>query len=97
MLTKLFALLVPLACSGEVPVNLNETLRVAAARHNLYLGSQFKGDTIQSDVQYKAVHAQQFSVSTVGNQCKWGATERDEGKFSLDSCNAAFAYARSAG
>ena len=77
-------------------IALNETLRAAADRRNIYLGSQFKGDVIKSDPQYKATHSAQFSLSTVGNECKWHATEQQRGSFTLGPCNAAFAYARSA-
>jgi len=75
---------------------MNESLRAAGARRGLYIGSQFKGDTIVSDATYRAVHTEQFSLSTVGNMCKWPATEKAQGVFSLEECNKAFAYARGA-
>ena len=75
---------------------MNETLRAAAARQPqpFYMGSQFKGATIKTDEQYRAVHSAQYSLSTVGNLCKWPATEPARGQFALDDCNEAFAYAR---
>ena len=75
---------------------LNETLRDAGARRGVYIGSQFKGATIRTDDAYRQKHSQEFSLSTVGNMCKWRSTHPTQDSFTLDKCNDAFAYARSA-
>ena len=76
-----------------LPLVLGETLREAGLRHNLYMGSQFKGDVILSDDAYRAKHSTEYALSTVGNQCKFGPTHPEKDVYSLDKCNAAFAYA----
>ena len=78
-------------------VSLNETLRAAGARHNLYMGSQFKGAAVKDDAQYHAKHSTEYSLSTVGNECKWAATHPQMDEFTLEKCNDAYAYARGAG
>lgn len=88
-------LLLGTACAAPPP-SLNESLRAAAARRGVYMGAQFKGALIDSDPNYTALHTEQYSLSTVGNQCKWTATEATEGEFNLTACNAAFGYARRA-
>ena len=75
---------------------MNESLRIAGSRCGLYIGSQFTAKTIASDVTYRSVHTEQFALSTVGNACKWQATEASRGVFSLETCCDAFAYARGA-
>ena len=79
-----------------VTTGLNESLRAAGARRGLFVGSQFKADVITSDKTYRSVHTEQFALSTVGNACKWPATEKTRGVLSLETCSDAFAYARGA-
>jgi len=78
----------------------SETLREAASRHSLYMGSEFDGalvgakGTSHIDVQYRNMHAHEYSLSTVGNMCKWAATHPEQHLFTLQDCNSAYAYAR---
>jgi len=90
-------LLITFTAAFSVGVELNETLRAAGARRGLYIGSQFKGATIQTDAAYRQKHSREFSLSTVGNMCKWHSTHPSKETFDLEPCNEAFAYARSAG
>ena len=83
------------AMSPTAAFSLNETLRAAGMRHNLFMGSQFKGATIDSDATYRTKHSREYSLSTVGNQCKWVATQPLQGKFTLKTCIQAYTYARS--
>jgi len=81
----------------------SETLREAASRHSLYMGSEFDGalvgakGTSHIDVQYRNMHAHEYSLSTVGNMCKWAATHPEQHLFTLQDCNSAYAYARQSG
>ena len=83
------------------PPALNETLRAAAARitPRVYMGSQFKGAQIADTTmpRYRATHSAQFDLSTVGNECKWGATHKSAAGLNLTECAAAKRYADSVG
>lgn len=74
-----------------------KTLKEAGATRGVYVGSQFKYEEITntSDPTYKTLHAQQFSLSTVGNQCKWAATHPKRDEFTLDNCVKSLQYASS--
>jgi GH35 family endo-1,4-beta-xylanase len=80
---------------------MNETMRAAAARVRpaLFIGSQFKGAAIAdaSMPLYRQTHSQQYSLSTVGNDCKWGATHGSETGINLTACAAAKRYADAVG
>ena len=79
---------------------MNETLRAAAARiPGFFIGSQFKGAQISdsSMPRYRRTHSEQYSLSTVGNGCKWQATHRSSIGLNLTSCVAAKRYADSVG
>ena len=80
-------------------VTENETLRGAGARHNIYVGSQFKLSSIENRTfaGYRAIHSKQFSLSTVGNQCKWTATHPHQEEYNLTNCIKSFNYAHGAG
>jgi endo-1,4-beta-xylanase len=82
--------------ASEFEWDSNETLRAAGLRHNIFMGSQFKLDSITSDAAYKTEHAQQYGLSTVGNQCKWSATHKKQDVYTLENCVASFKYAQSA-
>eukprot|EP00927_Polykrikos_kofoidii_P021827 TRINITY_DN20557_c1_g3_i1.p1 TRINITY_DN20557_c1_g3~~TRINITY_DN20557_c1_g3_i1.p1 ORF type:complete len:504 (-),score=61.99 TRINITY_DN20557_c1_g3_i1:47-1558(-) len=75
------------------------TLRAAGEAAGILIGSQFKYDSIfnsstpLADNMYRTVHSEQFALSTVGNQCKWGSTHRVQGTYSLDKCIDSFKYA----
>jgi endo-1,4-beta-xylanase len=79
-------LLITFTAAFSVGVELNETLRAAGARRGLYIGSQFKGATIQTDAAYRQKHSREFSLSTVGNMCKWHSTHPSKETFDLEPC-----------
>ena len=85
----------------EPRVVMNETLREAAARIKplVFVGSQFKGYAVQPgfDGRYRSTHAHQYSLSTVGNDCKWTATHPSARALNLTACVAAKRYADSVG
>merc|ERR1712070_610032 len=64
-------------------------------------GSEFDYDSIfnssSAENKYRSVHSEQFGLSTVGNQCKWGSTHRKRGAYTLDKCVDSFKYAIEAG
>ena len=73
------------------------TLREAGLKKGMYIGSQFRYDVVfQSDVDtnYTKVHGNQFSLSTVGNQCKWAATHQSRNSYNLTRCIQSFEYAK---
>ena len=75
-------------------IALNETLRAAADRPT----STSVAVQRRRHQERSAIQGNSFSAirSTVGNECKWHATEQQRGSFTLGACNAAFEYARSA-
>jgi endo-1,4-beta-xylanase len=87
-----------LHCLSIVLLTSQPSLRAAAASRGLFFGSQFKlaGIDNSSEPRYRETHAAQFSLSTVGNQCKWAATHPEQSLYNLSNCNAGFSYARSA-
>ena len=83
---------------------MNETLRAAAARivgvdglPIMFIGSQFKGYAVQSgfDERYRDTHSRQYSLSTVGNDCKWQSTHSSPQGLNLTACVSAKLYADS--
>jgi endo-1,4-beta-xylanase len=86
---------------GPAGPRMNETLRSAAARISppLLIGSQFKGAQI-ADPEiplYRRTHSAQYSLSTVGNDCKWQATHGSASGVNISACVAAKKYADSVG
>ena len=87
----------------------DQTLRDAGAKARpggLLMGSQFKGclvdegqtcpPSVPADPEYGKVHTAQYSLSTVGNECKWSATHPQQEEYTLGECVGSFAYARGA-
>ena len=86
------------------PQAMNETLRRATARivgvdgtPAMFIGSQFKGYAVQLgyDQRYRDTHSKQYSLSTVGNDCKWQSTHPTENRLNLTACVRAKIYADS--
>ena len=74
------------------------TLRAAGYRRNIFVGSQFAWPEINnaSFPEYKSKHAEQYALSTVGNQCKWASTHPERSTFTLQNCIDALKYAHGA-
>jgi len=66
-----------------------QTLR-QAAQGKIYIGSAANYGTLNSDQTYKTVLAQQYSLVTAENGCKWGATEPNRGQFTFTQCDGVF-------
>jgi len=84
--------------SLEIVTGANTSLREAGIEAGIYMGSQFKLSAIQniSDPEYRTKHESQYSLSTVGNMCKWQATHPQQGLFDLSRCIASFNYSLTA-
>ena len=63
----------------------------------MFIGSQFKGYAVQSgfDERYRDTHSRQYSLSTVGNDCKWQSTHSSPQGLNLTACVSAKLYADS--
>ena len=67
----LFAACLSLKNTVGVPiVSTSVTLRDLAWRHGLLMGAATNAGILQSEAQYKAVAAAQYSLTTAENSCK---------------------------
>lgn len=68
------------------------TLRDAAQARGIFFGAALNvahiRGTDSNSSTYRAVAAQQYSLVTAENACKWGGTEQRQGVFDFDACDA---------
>eukprot|EP01012_Entosiphon_sulcatum_P044004 TRINITY_DN58497_c0_g1_i1.p1 TRINITY_DN58497_c0_g1~~TRINITY_DN58497_c0_g1_i1.p1 ORF type:complete len:364 (-),score=47.48 TRINITY_DN58497_c0_g1_i1:26-1117(-) len=76
----------------------NHTTLRQAAGSRLFMGAEANHGTLynSSEPIYKSVHTAQYSMITPENCCKWGATQPQQGQFTLDACTQTLQYAISA-
>eukprot|EP01062_Namystynia_karyoxenos_P020848 TRINITY_DN178_c0_g1_i1.p2 TRINITY_DN178_c0_g1~~TRINITY_DN178_c0_g1_i1.p2 ORF type:complete len:381 (+),score=146.59 TRINITY_DN178_c0_g1_i1:80-1144(+) len=92
--------MLPAALLAAAAAAATPRLRDLGKAHGIFIGSQFSYPELynQSDTaQYRQVHSEQYSISTVGNMCKWKWTHPQKDSYTLHDCLDAFAYARGAG
>ena len=82
----------PVPPSPPLPPGL--TLRAAAAKRGIYVGAAANQGHLSADVNYTAKLAQQYSLITAENACKWGATEPEQGSFNFGPCDDVFDFAK---
>eukprot|EP00937_MAST-01D_sp_MAST-1D-sp2_P004922 g4922.t1 len=102
-LVSIIALAISLSSSVSVS-GTDVTLREAGALAGIYMGSQFKYDSIfNSSIapgatnEYRDVHSKQYGLSTVGNDCKWAAMHPARDTYTLEKCQQSIGYALGAG
>jgi len=79
-----------------VSVFAQQTLR-QAAQGKLYVGSAANYGTLNSDQTYRTVLAQQYSLVTAENGCKWGAIQPNRGQYVFTQCDGVLNYAHQSG
>lgn len=76
-----------LLLTGSVVVAaFGETLREAADKHGLYVGTCISHSHL-SNSQYTSVAKQQYSLYTAENACKFDALEPNQGQFNFRGCD----------
>eukprot|EP00041_Stephanoeca_diplocostata_P007609 m.109180 g.109180 ORF g.109180 m.109180 type:complete len:454 (-) comp16962_c0_seq1:150-1511(-) len=77
---------------------VNTTLRDAANKRGIFVGSAINAGHLQQNDsdgdKYRSIAAQQYSLATAENACKWPSTEPEKGKFDFTSCNVVADFAR---
>jgi endo-1,4-beta-xylanase len=73
---------------------LNGTLRAAADKRGIWMGSCGNKGHLGSDPQYSEVLGQQYSLVTAENACKWGALRPSQDVFAFADCDAILAYTK---
>ena len=76
------------------------TLRSAAASRGAWLvgaAVNLRCLTNASEPIYSQLYAQQFNAGTAENECKWSATQPQQGVFAFDGCDAVKAAVASSG
>eukprot|EP01065_Artemidia_motanka_P032205 TRINITY_DN3923_c0_g1_i1.p1 TRINITY_DN3923_c0_g1~~TRINITY_DN3923_c0_g1_i1.p1 ORF type:complete len:333 (+),score=113.59 TRINITY_DN3923_c0_g1_i1:152-1150(+) len=72
----------------------SESLRDAAHKRGRFFGAAINAGVLSNKTEsaYRAVAAQQYNLVTPENACKWGATEKEQGKFTFVGCDEVLNY-----
>ncbi|HLV99315.1 MAG TPA: endo-1,4-beta-xylanase [Ktedonobacterales bacterium] len=70
------------------------TLREAAARLGLHVGSAVSYSALTNDAQYAHILGQQFSAITPENEMKWASVEAQQGVYDFTQADAEVQFAR---
>jgi len=83
----------PFAFANGGNTHANNTLRAAAARLGLHVGSAVSYQALSTDPAYAKVLGQQFSAITPENEMKWGPLEPERGVFNFAPADAEVQFA----
>lgn len=82
-----------LAFAGSPGNSQNTTLRSAAAKLGIHVGSAVSFQSLSTDSAYANILGQQFSVITPENEMKWGPLEPEQGVFNFAPADAEVQFA----
>lgn len=90
----LLLMLAQLTYAHAVDAARSITLREAAARHGLHVGSAVSFTALSNDAPYVQILGQQFSAITPENEMKWASVEAQRGVYTFGPADAEIQFAQ---
>jgi len=70
-----------------ISLSLSQTLRQAAEGKHFYVGTASNYQHLNQDQTYASTLAQQYNLVTPENECKWAATQPQQGSYDFTQCD----------